>query len=231
MSVAARAFSPRPETLVLTRRSRVPRSWPACRSSQPGNSPVSLVAAVIRSRRLPALACSATPVSTTRPPAASSSPAMIATGTEIEASQGLAQPPSFNGGRVGARCMHQRKVPRVVLRFEGADGQRGLSSAEVAARARRFGLNKLAAGKAEPRGPPRRDPARQVPARPEPQPPERRPRFCSPPPRRLSRLWPSRRPPPHPLRHAGASLRVGKYSRVPCPRLADLITDGPSNRA
>ena len=38
-----------------------------------------------------------------------------------------------------------------VLRFEGADGQRGLSSAEVAARARRFGLNKLAAGKAEPR--------------------------------------------------------------------------------
>ena len=38
-----------------------------------------------------------------------------------------------------------------VLRFEGADGQRGLSSAEVAARAQRFGLNKLAAGKAEPR--------------------------------------------------------------------------------
>ena len=38
-----------------------------------------------------------------------------------------------------------------VLRLEGADGQRGLSSAEVAARAQRFGLNKLAAGKAEPR--------------------------------------------------------------------------------
>jgi Ca2+-transporting ATPase len=38
-----------------------------------------------------------------------------------------------------------------VLRLEGADGQRGLSSAEVAARAQRFGLNKLAAGKAETR--------------------------------------------------------------------------------
>jgi Ca2+-transporting ATPase len=38
-----------------------------------------------------------------------------------------------------------------VLRFEGADGQRGLSSAEAAARAQRFGLNKLAAGQAEPR--------------------------------------------------------------------------------
>ena len=38
-----------------------------------------------------------------------------------------------------------------VLRSEGADGQRGLSSAEAAARARRFGPNKLAAGEAEPR--------------------------------------------------------------------------------
>src|SRR5690348_3343142 len=37
-----------------------------------------------------------------------------------------------------------------VLRSEQADGQRGLSSAEAAARARRFGPNKLAAGKAEP---------------------------------------------------------------------------------
>ena len=38
-----------------------------------------------------------------------------------------------------------------VLRSEGADGQRGLSSAEAAARARRCGPNKLAAGEAEPR--------------------------------------------------------------------------------
>jgi len=38
-----------------------------------------------------------------------------------------------------------------VLRSEGADGQRGLSSAEAASRARRFGPNKLAAAKAEPR--------------------------------------------------------------------------------
>ena len=38
-----------------------------------------------------------------------------------------------------------------VLQSEGVDGQRGLSSAEAAARARRSGPNKLAAGKAEPR--------------------------------------------------------------------------------
>jgi Ca2+-transporting ATPase len=38
-----------------------------------------------------------------------------------------------------------------VLESEGADGQRGLTSAEAAARARRSGPNKLAAGKAEPR--------------------------------------------------------------------------------
>ena len=38
-----------------------------------------------------------------------------------------------------------------VLRSEGVDGQCGLSSAEAAARAQRFGLNKLAAGQAEPR--------------------------------------------------------------------------------
>jgi Cation transporter/ATPase, N-terminus/Cation transporting ATPase, C-terminus len=36
-----------------------------------------------------------------------------------------------------------------VLRYEGVDGQRGLSSAEAAARAQRFGPNKLAAGKAD----------------------------------------------------------------------------------
>src|SRR5579864_9403530 len=38
-----------------------------------------------------------------------------------------------------------------VLRSEGVDGQRGLSSAEAAARAQRFGPNKFAAGQAEPR--------------------------------------------------------------------------------
>ena len=42
-------------------------------------------------------------------------------------------------------------APTEVLRSAGADGQRGLSSAEAAARAQRFGLNKLAAVKAEPR--------------------------------------------------------------------------------
>ena len=38
-----------------------------------------------------------------------------------------------------------------VLRSEGVDGQRGLSSAEAAARAERFGPNVFAAGRAEPR--------------------------------------------------------------------------------
>ena len=38
-----------------------------------------------------------------------------------------------------------------VLRSEGTDGQRGLSSAEAAARARQFGRNEFAAGRAEPR--------------------------------------------------------------------------------
>jgi Ca2+-transporting ATPase len=38
-----------------------------------------------------------------------------------------------------------------VLRSEGVDGQRGLSSAEVAARAQQFGPNEFTAGRAEPR--------------------------------------------------------------------------------
>jgi Ca2+-transporting ATPase len=38
-----------------------------------------------------------------------------------------------------------------VLHSEGVDGQRGLSSAEVAARAERFGPNTFAAGQSEPR--------------------------------------------------------------------------------
>src|ERR1700733_3878012 len=38
-----------------------------------------------------------------------------------------------------------------VLRSEGVDGQRGLSSAEVAERTQRFGSNEFTAGRAEPR--------------------------------------------------------------------------------
>jgi Ca2+-transporting ATPase len=38
-----------------------------------------------------------------------------------------------------------------VLRSEGVDGQRGLSSAEAAARAQQFGPNEFAAGRTEPR--------------------------------------------------------------------------------
>ena len=38
-----------------------------------------------------------------------------------------------------------------VLRSEGVDGQRGLSSAEVATRAQQFGRNEFAAGRTEPR--------------------------------------------------------------------------------
>src|SRR6516225_6890100 len=38
-----------------------------------------------------------------------------------------------------------------VLHSEGVDGQRGLSAAEAAARAERFGPNKFAAGQAESR--------------------------------------------------------------------------------
>src|ERR1700748_3423241 len=38
-----------------------------------------------------------------------------------------------------------------VLRSEGVDGQRGLSSAEAAARTQRFGPNELAAGRSESR--------------------------------------------------------------------------------
>ena len=45
---------------------------------------------------------------------------------------------------------HTLSVERV-LRAEEVDAQRGLSSAEAAARAGRFGPNKFAAGRAEPR--------------------------------------------------------------------------------
>src|SRR5271166_2634313 len=55
------------------------------------------------------------------------------------------QPPA-----TGGLAWHTLSTDQV-LQSEGVDGQRGLSSAEVAARARRSGPNELAAGKAEPR--------------------------------------------------------------------------------
>jgi P-type Ca2+ transporter type 2C len=50
----------------------------------------------------------------------------------------------------GALAWHTLSAAQA-LESEGVDGQRGLSSAEAAARARQCGPNKLAAGKAEPR--------------------------------------------------------------------------------
>jgi len=50
----------------------------------------------------------------------------------------------------GERAWHTLGADEV-LRSEGVDGQRGLSSAEAAARAKRFGPNEFAAGYAEPR--------------------------------------------------------------------------------
>jgi Ca2+-transporting ATPase len=52
----------------------------------------------------------------------------------------------------GATALAWHTLPAdQVLRSEGVAGQHGLSSAEAAARAQRFGQNKLAAGRAEPR--------------------------------------------------------------------------------
>jgi Cation transporter/ATPase, N-terminus len=51
--------------------------------------------------------------------------------------------------QAGGRAWHTLSVGRV-LRAEEVDAQRGLSSAEAAARAGRFGPNMLAAGRAEP---------------------------------------------------------------------------------
>ena len=52
--------------------------------------------------------------------------------------------------QASGRAWHALSVERV-LRAEEVDARRGLSSAEAASRAGRFGPNKLAAGRAEPR--------------------------------------------------------------------------------
>ena len=52
--------------------------------------------------------------------------------------------------QAGGLAWHTLSVERV-LRAEEADAQRGLSSAEAASRAGRFGPNELAAGRAKPR--------------------------------------------------------------------------------
>jgi len=67
---------------------------------------------------------------------------MTSEATDIPSSGG---PPS-----AGEVTWHTLSADQV-LRSEGVDGQRGLSSAEAAARAERFGPNKLAAGKSESR--------------------------------------------------------------------------------
>ena len=60
------------------------------------------------------------------------------------------RPGSGRASAAGELAWHTLSADQV-LRSEGANAQRGLSSAEAAARARRFGPNKLAAAKAEPR--------------------------------------------------------------------------------
>src|ERR1700741_419949 len=55
------------------------------------------------------------------------------------------QPPA-----AGEPAWHTRSADQV-LRSEGVDGQRGLSSAEAAARVQRFGPNEFAAGRSESR--------------------------------------------------------------------------------
>jgi Ca2+-transporting ATPase len=65
--------------------------------------------------------------------------------SEVAATPGPAQSPA-----AGQLAWHTLGVDQV-LRSEGVDGQRGLGSAEAAARAQRFGPNSFAAGYAEPR--------------------------------------------------------------------------------
>jgi Ca2+-transporting ATPase len=60
------------------------------------------------------------------------------------------RPESGRPSAAGELAWHTLSAEEV-LRSEGADGQRGLSSAEAASRARRFGPNKVAAARAEPR--------------------------------------------------------------------------------
>ena len=65
-------------------------------------------------------------------------------------SSGVAdRPESGRPSAAGELAWHTLSAEEV-LRSEGANAQRGLSSAEAASRARRFGPNKLAAAKAEP---------------------------------------------------------------------------------
>ena len=64
--------------------------------------------------------------------------------SEVTDTPGSGQPPH------GGLAWHMLSAGQV-LRSEGVDGQRGLSSAEAAARARRSGPNQLAAGRAESR--------------------------------------------------------------------------------
>ena len=59
-------------------------------------------------------------------------------------------PGSESEPQASGLAWHTLSVERV-LRAEEVDAQRGLSSAEAAARAGRFGPNELAAGRAEPR--------------------------------------------------------------------------------
>jgi P-type Ca2+ transporter type 2C len=65
--------------------------------------------------------------------------------SEVAGTPGPAQSPA-----AGEPAWHTLGVDQV-LRSEGVDGQRGLSSAEAAARAQRFGPNSFAAGHVEPR--------------------------------------------------------------------------------
>jgi P-type Ca2+ transporter type 2C len=72
-------------------------------------------------------------------------------GEDIDMTSGVTDTP--RSGRPpdgGALAWHTLSADQA-LESEGVDGRRGLSSAEAAARARRSGPNKLAAGKAEPR--------------------------------------------------------------------------------
>jgi P-type Ca2+ transporter type 2C len=66
-------------------------------------------------------------------------------------SSGVADTPGSGRPSAAGELAWHTLSAEEVLRAEGADGQRGLSSAEAASRARRFGPNKLAAAKAEPR--------------------------------------------------------------------------------
>src|SRR5262249_23423002 len=72
-------------------------------------------------------------------------------GAEHRMTSGVADTPrSGQPPAAGEHAWHTLSADQV-LRSEGVDEQRGLSSAEVAERAQRFGPNEFAAGRAEPR--------------------------------------------------------------------------------